>query len=172
MATSVIVAGIDPGLEGALAVIYPPDERGTVEIVWFDTPVYRDGKRRRIDFAGCAKLLREHRELQIHVFIEKVQSSPQMGVTSAFSFGQGYGAWLGILAALEIPFTLVTPQRWKKALMDGEPKEKDASRIVARRLYPEQTEEALSLRRHGGRADATLIAEFGRRQLLGKIEEK
>ena len=45
----------------------------------------------------------------------------------------------------------------------GALEEKDASRIVARRLWPLQTEEALSRKKDHGRADAALIAEYGRR---------
>ena len=77
----------------------------------------------------------------------------------------GYGIWIGILEALKIPYTEVPPQTWKRLLMAGERKEKDASRAVARRLWPDQTEEALSRRKDHGRADAALIAEYARRVL-------
>ena len=50
-------------------------------------------------------------------------------------------------------------------MMDGEPKEKDASRVVARRLYPAQTEEWLSRKKDHNRADALLLATYGRRLL-------
>ena len=36
--------------------------------------------------------------------IEKVHSSPQMGVKSAFTFGDGYGFLRGCLTGLKIPF--------------------------------------------------------------------
>jgi hypothetical protein len=37
-----------------------------------------------------------------------------MGAVSAFSFGEDYGRWLGLLSGLGVPVTLVTPQAWMK----------------------------------------------------------
>jgi crossover junction endodeoxyribonuclease RuvC len=54
----------------------------------------------------------------------------------------------------------VTPQRWKKTMLDGQGKDKDAARFKAQALFP-QIE--LHLKKHDGRADALLIAEFARR---------
>lgn len=48
--------------------------------------------------------------------IENVHATPIMSVSSAFSFGQNFGAWLGILASWDIPVWLVTPQEWQKGL--------------------------------------------------------
>lgn len=99
------------------------------------------------------------------VGIEKVHSMPGQGVASTFCFGEGYGVWLGILAALGIRHELITPQSWKKSLMDGQLKDKDASRLVAMRLFPEAGNQ-LQLKKHHGRADALLIAEFVRRKAV------
>lgn len=157
-----IYAGIDPGLEGAVAVIDTGDD--PIDIDFHDTPTYQDGRRTRIDVGRCAGLIRTLQTAGLtHVTIEKVTSSPQMGVVSAWSFGMGFGVWLGILAALGVPHALVSPQTWKKAMMGGEPKEKGASRVVAARLYPLQTEESLSRKKDHNRADALLLAEYGRR---------
>lgn len=156
--------GIDPGNTGALVVL----EDGEVE--FHDTPTYRDGKKTRIDAAGCAALLRDLKYdclpdsgKRLMVTIERVGARPNEGVSSMFTFGHGYGIWIGALAALEIPYQLVTPQAWKKVMMPGAPHDKDASRIVARRLFPTQTEEGLSRKKDHGRADALLMAEYGRR---------
>ena len=46
--------------------------------------------------------------------IESVHSMPGQGVKSTFTFGQGYGSWLGILAAMKVPYMQVTPQKWMK----------------------------------------------------------
>jgi crossover junction endodeoxyribonuclease RuvC len=155
--------GIDPGLDGAVCVIAGED------VEFFDTPTYQDGKRRRLDVAACSKILRNFRnERGVQAFLELVGTRPGEGSVGAFSFGRGLGNWEGILAALQIPYQLVRPQAWKAALMPGEPKEKDASRVVARRLFPAQTEEALSRKKDHNRADALLIAEFGRRRLASK----
>ncbi len=170
---SAVFVGIDPGVTGALVVL----EDGELE--FHDTVTYQDGKRTRIDAAGCAALLRDVKrdclprpipgnplltnQKTLFVYIEKSQPMPKNGSIGCFGLGYSYGVWIGILAALEIPYQLVTPQAWKKLLMPGEPKDKDASRTVARRLWPDQTEEALSRKKDHGRSDAALIAEYCRR---------
>lgn len=130
-----------------------------------DTPIYSDGKKNRISESDCARCLAEETERdEVHAFIEKVGAMPGQGVTSMFSFGYGFGVWMGILAALKIPHTLVTPQAWKKEMFAGYDKDTD-SRVIARRLFPVQTEESLSRKKDHGRADALLIAEYGRRHM-------
>jgi hypothetical protein len=47
---------------------------------------------------------------QCHAFVEQVHSSPQMGVKSAFTFGQGFGHLEMALTAAGIPFERVRPQ--------------------------------------------------------------
>ena len=155
-----LTIGIDPGLSGAIAVINPD---GNIEL--HDCPIFTIGKKSKYNPAGMATLLCQYKEPQktLLVGIEKVHSMPGQGVTSTFTFGEGYGVWLGILAALNISHELITPQAWKKSLMDGQVKDKDASRLVAMRLFPEASNQ-LQLKKHHGRADALLIAEFLRRK--------
>lgn len=50
------------------------------------------------------------------VMIERVHTSPQMGVVSAGSFMKNYGFLRGVLTALQIPFVDVTPQAWQKTM--------------------------------------------------------
>jgi crossover junction endodeoxyribonuclease RuvC len=155
--------GIDPGITGAVAFL---TDDGEIEIV--DTPTYQDGNRTRIDAAHCSNILNDLILSDgVNVFIEKSQPMPRDGCVQSFGTGYSFGLWVGILAALEIPYTLITPQAWKKAMMPGEAKEKDASRIVARRLWPQQTEQYLSRKKDHGRADALLMAEYGRRLMAG-----
>lgn len=151
-----IFVGIDPGITGAVAII----DGGN--IVFHDTPTIqtKNGKKTKTEFmpSEMADILATQKGC--HVFIEKVGAMPGQGVTSMFSFGKGYGIWIGILAALKIPYTFTTPQAWKKHLMQGM-KDKDAARIRAQQLYPCATKE-LSRKKDIGRADALLIAEYGR----------
>ncbi len=158
--------GVDPGLDGCVAVIE------NNELCFFDTPTMRGpSTRRMIDVAACAVLIRRLKADwgPLTVGIERVGSMPGMGNVSAFSFGFGFGVWIGILAALEIPYTLVSPVTWKRAMCPNEAKNKDASRVVARRLWPVQTEEYLSRKKDHNRADSALIAEYIRRKFLGKV---
>src|SRR5690606_16808140 len=92
-----------------------------------------------------------------HAYVERVSAMPGQGVSSMFNFGMGYGVIQGVLASLGIPYTLVTPQTWKKrAGLAG--KDKDNARTLAQQLCPEAP---LGRKKDIGRADAILIARFG-----------
>lgn len=147
--------GIDPGLDGAIARIWPD---GDLHVL--DTPTLMVGKKRQLDYARASRWLDPLPHHPYFVCLEKVHSMPKQGVASSFNFGVGFGIWLGIIGALRLRHELVTPQRWKKLMMDGMPKEKDASRQRAQQLFPEAE---LHLKKHHGRADALLLAEYLRR---------
>ena len=141
--------GIDPGKSGAIALITRDEQ------LVMDWPG---------DAAGAAELLLTwrigyHIEL---VALERVGSMPGQGVKSMFSFGENFGTWQGILAALGIPYVMPRPQEWQKGLVspaDGEPKGR--SLAVARRLFPDAE---LDRKKDHGRADALLLAWWARRQ--------
>ncbi len=91
---------------------------------------------------------------------------PGQGVVSMFSMGYGYGLLLGVIVALEIPYTLVAPQTWKKAMLFDMPaRDKAASLARAKQLFPTMSGE---IGKHHGKAEALLIAEYGKRLLLGQ----
>ena len=167
-----IYVGIDPGLSGAVAAISVNDHD---EVLLFDTPVLKIGKKRQMNTKEATSILKfirnygagnndwsDWKKPQILCALERVHAMPKQGVTSVWSFAQNYGQWLGILAALEppIPHELVTPQAWKRVMMDGMPKEKDASIQRVHQLFPEAD---VTLKKHHGRADALLMAEYIRR---------
>ena len=151
--------GIDPGLTGAVAILGQPGAPGPIVV---DTPTMKVGKRNEFNEPMMRDIFECFTELEIrdaHVVIEKVHSMPKQGVASSFRFGMGYGLWLGMVVMSRLRYTLVTPQRWKKAMLNGMPKEKGASRVRAGQLFPEAD---LKLVKHHGRADALLLAEYGR----------
>lgn len=88
-------------------------------------------------------------------YIEQVSSSPQMGVKSAFTFGQGFGHLEMALTAAGIPFERVSPQRWQKAMRCMTKGDKNVSKRRAQELFPQ-------IKVTHATADALLIAEFGR----------
>ena len=149
---SKLVIGIDPGKTEAIALL----KDGS----YLDVRDYVDGPTN----AGllCRWLILHAPDLAV---IEKVHSSPQMGVVSAFSFGANTGHWEGILDTLQIPWQSVRPQTWQKGIV---PKKKSATDkpglLVARRLWPDAP---LTLKKHDGRADALLIARWGYLQMIG-----
>ena len=91
-------------------------------------------------------------------FVERVNAMPGQGVTSVFSFGRSTGIVEGILAAYDIPTTLVTPQAWQKAV--GQRAGKDGSRERAMQLFPAQVG-LFQRKKDDGRSDAALIAYYG-----------
>ena len=144
-----MIYGIDPGAKGAIALQYN-DGRAFV----YDMPML--GKE--VNGAEVASIFKEFPAE--HVWIEQVNSFG-MGRTSAYNFGQGVGILKGVMAALEVPYTLVTPQKWKKHF--GLSKEKDHSRLLATRLYPSMADQ-FALKKHDGRAEAILIGKYGSEQ--------
>lgn len=169
--------GIDPGITGALAAIDAAD--GSIEL--FDTPTFQDGNRTRIDVHGATDLIRYlqlDKGKAISAVLEKSQPMPHIGKgnvgkggkstghgsIASFSLGYSFGVWNGILTAMQVPYRLVTPQSWKKSMMPGEAKEKDASRIVAIRMFP-RAADSLKRKKDNGRSDALLMAEYGRRTM-------
>jgi len=162
--------GVDPGNAGAIAVI----NTLTKEIQFFDTPTVqvKSGKKfkNHMDPHAASLILQAFDDTNgLLVTIEKVAPMPNfkgpngpqaMGVTSAFTFGMGYGMWIGICAASLIPYQLVHPATWKSKLLRDMGKEKDASRVKAMQLYP-QTAKDLTRKKDHGRGDALLLAHYG-----------
>jgi crossover junction endodeoxyribonuclease RuvC len=154
------VAGADPGLGGALGIV-----NGTGFLHVYDFPVLMipSGKKQRaeLDLPGLRTLLTEH--AIDHVFIEQVAARPGQGVTSMFRFGTTYGMIIGAVATLQLPYTMITPQRWQR--MAGCGPSPDEARRRAGQLYPDAVP-YLIRKRDAGRADAILIARSGLMTLL------
>jgi crossover junction endodeoxyribonuclease RuvC len=165
----VLILGIDPGTTGCLCVL----DTVRRDVEFHDTPFLevKVGKtfKKEQNAAQIVLMLQSVTANQeALVFIEKVQAMPgggerSMGATSSFNFGKGFGMWLGILAALQLPVHQIHPATWKAAMMRGVSKEKDASRGRAMELMPKSAKH-LMLKKHHNRADALLLALYGERQ--------
>lgn len=149
--------GIDPGATGAIASISPNG------IHFIDCPTIKVSGKTKPNPTLMASELKQLVKLNSIIIIENVHAMPGQGVSSMFSFGMGYGCWLGIIAALNIPVEFVTPQTWKKHY--GLSTDKEASRVKALQLFPSQAAD-LKLKKHHGRAEALLLAEYLKRKLL------
>lgn len=90
---------------------------------------------------------------------------PKQGVTSTFTFGEGYGFLRGVMEALGISYQTVKPQRWKKEF--GLNSDKQESIAVCRRLFPDVSLKPTERSRvdNDGMAEAVLISEYARRKL-------
>jgi crossover junction endodeoxyribonuclease RuvC len=141
-----IIIGIDPGQSGGVAIINTQTDF---------TPRANKMPATVHDIVELLYAMRDEHE-QAKCYIEKVASSPQMGVTSAFTFGNGLGRLEGILAALNIPMEYVTPQKWQKAMQCMTKGDKNVSKSKAQQLWP-------TIKWTHATADAALICEYGRR---------
>ena len=150
------VLGVDPGTGGALAMI--DTELSALVVADMPIAVIEVGKmkRRQISEFWLADLLRLYEP--DCAWIERVHALPKQGVTSSFSFGLSYGLVRGVLAALGVPVSLVTPQEWKKSFRLGA--SKNEARVIAARLFPANSG-SFTRAKDDGRAEAALLALFG-----------
>jgi len=152
-----IVVGIDPGLNGAIAVL---QDKKVLSIT--DMPVMADGKKnkRQLNNAQLAEILRKNTSEgdEISIVVEQVNAMPGQGVTSMFNFGQTFGAIKGVCAALQLPIFFVRPSKWKKyfELINSS---KDSSRTKAIEMYPNLSDQ-LAKKKDVNKSDAILIARF------------
>ena len=147
-----MILGIDPGLDGGLAII------SGSEIELLETvPTEPKGGfiKRQVDAQKLSNILRVY---PISVcYLERVASRPGQGVGSVFSFGDTYGAIRGVLGALNIPTYTVAPQTWKKELKISS---KDDSLKAIKELYP-----LLKMRKKDHNiAEALLLALYGKNE--------
>lgn len=149
-----IFIGIDPGKSGGIAVLR--DYEGCEKVGFESSPEFLPvSKMTEHDLSGWL-WLESCRDMPMRAVIEKVSSSPQMGVVSAFTFGSSYGFLRGLLTALKIPYATVTPQKWQKAMGCLTKGDKNVSKSAAQRLYPnEKVTHAV--------ADALLLATYCKR---------
>lgn len=134
------IIGIDPGTNGGIAWITdgkPCVEKmpDTLQDLW--------------------ELLRDIATVgNCHAYIEQVHSSPQMGVKSAFTFGNGFGHLEMALTAAGIPLTRTRPQVWQKELGCLTKGDKNVTKRKAQELFP-------NIKVTHATADALLIATYG-----------
>lgn len=145
--------GIDPGLRsGAIASI---DHNGG--FVCADD-IAADGDR--ID---ARKLKEQILRMTVPgdsyaICIEYVGVRPGQGIASSGKFMRAAGAIEAVSSLCSDRIEYVLPQAWKKAMGLGQDKEKSLE--MARTLFPDAM---LTLKKHHGKAEALLIAEYARR---------
>ena len=158
------IIGIDPGKSGAIAVL----DEGKYLASYF-CPTIEVGDKNEYDERSMAGLIKMSAEGcdELRIVLERVHAMPLDSTSGAFSFGTGYGIWKGIIAALEIPFQEVSPQRWMKQMLQDVPrnkagKDKQRSVVAARRIFPTMP---LTRKKDEALAEAALIAAFGHREI-------
>lgn len=151
------VLGIDPGLNGALAMW---DGK---ELTLLEIPTAKStGRGNEVIWP----LLNEQWDAAFfwadHVFMERVGARPGQGVSSMFKFGLVFGGLHGMIAAKLLPLTLVTPVAWMAEMQVGRGS-KEASVIRATQLFPTYASRFRGPKggRKDGVAEAALIAKYG-----------
>ena len=146
------VIGCDPGVNGGIAWI--TDGKPCVEKMP-DTLQDLWGLIQDIRAAASPPL--GVGETNAMAYIEQVHSSPQMGVKSAFTFGNGFGHLEMALTAAGIPFARIRPQVWQKELGCMTKGDKNITRKRAQELFP-------TIKCTHAVSDALLIAHYGTKQ--------
>ena len=146
-----ITIGIDPGANGGIAWI---DYNGKACVEKMPDSL-QDLWELVCDITNYPRSSVDGRSYK--AYIEQVSSSPQMGVKSAFTFGNGFGHLEMALTAAGIPFERVRPQVWQKALGCMTKGDKNITKRKAQELFPDiKVTHAI--------ADALLIAHYGTKQ--------
>ena len=152
-----IYIGIDPGKDGAIAVI---DSDGKIFDV-YDMPTIKNGSKRSLLVGELkrilAALVTEFGAQNIVCGIEKVNAFPGNGSVSSFSFGKNAGVLEGLVCGLSIRYELIHSKTWQKIwLKDVEGTDTKARSILAAsRMFPDLV---LKRKKDHNRADAVLIA--------------
>lgn len=137
--------GVDPGVGGGAVCVTTEFDGGMPPTV--RSLKFKDKTEREID-----EWFHALEGLSLAV-IERVSSSPQMGVVSAFTFGRSYGFLRGMLIGYGHPFVEVSPQKWQKAMGCLSKGNKNVTKAKAQQLYPnEKITHAI--------ADALLLATY------------
>lgn len=167
MSRLLVSVGIDPGMQGGICILSSEQNPRVMPMPLLGGEIDVKGVQRLLlDLGGM-----EFHPPQVVVSIEKAQAMPGQGVTSMFSYGKGFGALCAVVQCVGLRLELVTPQSWKKHVLAGTPKDKDAAVDYVTRAFPAVSllASARSRKPHDGIADAVCIAEFGWRVYLGQV---
>lgn len=140
-----IILGIDPGVTGGIAFLYPDGTINAIDIPNVAGEVNIDLLARTISAVSPDVAI-----------IERAGAMPGQGVSSTFKFGVAYGALRALVVALGIPHSVVSPAVWKRHF--GLSSDKEQSRALAIRLWPGTG--LFDRKKDHGRAESALIARY------------
>jgi len=180
------IIGIDPGKNGAIVVVDFAFANMCPEVTFYDIPlikkivrkknrkgVYGEVTKTDYDTDAMASIL--NIKDATGVCIESQQAFPGQGSVSMFNTGKGYGIYLGILAANNIPITIVRPKKWQgyyeiKGDKNNPKATKQQSYQIAMKCFPGYGDKLKTPRGRiiDGRCDALLIAGYEAKVLEAK----
>lgn len=154
------ILGIDPGGTGAIAMIAGPDLLFVEDMPVFIVKRGR-GNKPELNIPEFQALMSAWRPEVI--WFERVGGMDGQSASAAFNFGRVTGAAEALARASGARFEQESPHIWKKQLkLTG--KNKDDARAMATARWPQHAA-SFRLKKHDGRAEAALLAEYGRRML-------
>ncbi len=158
--------GIDPGLTGAISVL---DDN--CKIIGLRLMPTIDGKKKVYDIkeilamVQCIKNTLSGKHETIAMLEAPVIPFGKTKHSTTASTHLCYGAFQGILTALEIPYQIVRPKEWQKVVLKGFnlADTKQASKLFAQRMFPSTDFRRSGRCRnpHDGFTDATCMAYYG-----------
>jgi hypothetical protein len=161
---SKLILGIDPGIQGGAYAFYRLVDGAIEEVSSFPLLEEKRGKKVRfiIDKKElCYRFLKVADRCVLAV-VERVHSMPGQGVSSTFRFGESFGLVQGILCACNIETIMIEPAVWKGLMGISGLGNKEGSRELAGKIFPEIRHEWRYKKDHN-LAEAALIAKFGER---------
>lgn len=148
-----VLFAIDPGLSGAIAYF----KAGTLLDVWdVPTQAKKSGRDEVDPRELCAIFTRTLRAPRACI-IERVAVMPRDGAMGAFGFGDSFGAIRAVAELNCERMHYATPGTWKKAM--ALTKDKDYSRTLAARYYPD-AKELIARKKDHNRAEAILLGRY------------
>ena len=153
-----VILGVDAGTTGALALI---DDDGIIDVA--DMPTADNVVSPVLIEAWLADWAPQSDDIALAVVERLHAMPPPIGSKANFSKGHSYGVVLGVLAARHVPLEMPTPSNWKREM--GVTKDKDSSRALALNLWPGD-HGLFTRKKDADRAEAALLAEWGRRLLV------
>jgi crossover junction endodeoxyribonuclease RuvC len=152
------VVGIDPGVSGAIALL---DDS---ERIVCDLPTEPVSKGRQVDPVALSHLLTAWGPAR--VVIEDNRANGGNGSLANYSMGHSIGSIVAVVLLGGYPLLRIKPQDWQREVGLATVHAKDrkaASSARARELFPVLHPDLKRVADHN-RAEALLIAEYGRRQ--------
>lgn len=120
-----VIIGIDPGLNGGMAIFHVNRNCGdfNYELVFTSAmPTKEENGKTKLDILELKKIIMEHEDdsniSNAKFIIEHVGAMPGQGVTSMFTFGEVYGSLKTFCLMLndKEPYE-VTPLKWKNLVL-------------------------------------------------------
>lgn len=183
-----LTIGIDPGISGAIALIqdsrlaevYSVPVRSVGQTKSAKTGKVRDRKKPDLDqMVSLARQWKERSDAEpVEVFIELISPRPGRGHIGTAVLVESAALWRGVLAAVGLSVTQLSPSWWKSQYFDLK-RMKKMSRTLAKKQSREMAsawfptfQEVFAAAKNDGLAEAALIAQCGEHLRLGKISFK